>query len=161
MEIREVVTKPSQVINAVVTGLRKHSQREDFEIDMSTYGSKRDLGNSPICYGCAATSCLQQLAGRDLTAEFFIERDFWGEMGDSKGSPLGLDWEEVNNFESVINNFRLGSFGSLFWYFNIILSSSKISCLEDNYKFSLETYNWREQLTIVQKLVYELQLQGL
>ena len=84
--------KPSSAIRAMIDGLKKQSQREGFEVCMGTYGEYR----TGICFACAATCALQELAGVDFTD------DMISTVG-SRAAVTGFDPVELRKFELAMN----------------------------------------------------------
>ena len=61
--------KLSKVVHAMCDGLLVAADRDDFYVDMNTFGDTADFGapNNECCYGCAATCTLMRLTGVQLT----------------------------------------------------------------------------------------------
>lgn len=144
--IKETLKVPSAALQAMVDGLRKQSQRDDFEIDMSSFGHAK--GN--ICFGCAATCTLQEVSGIDLTPDAV---HFYGDRADK----IGFDRLEVAQFEDVMDSARQGALQRLFDFF----SRSQEHDVIYNYRFWLTTPNWRAELSKVEALIAELKSKGL
>lgn len=66
VSFKDVVTKmkPSQIIMAMVKGLKA----EHVKVDMGTFGSTSNEGKKEVCYGCAATNTICEIAGVKPTA---------------------------------------------------------------------------------------------
>jgi hypothetical protein len=144
-KIKDVITKPSEALQAMVDGLLEQSQRSDFKIDMNIFGKYDSYDN--ICYGCAATCTVQKLLNKNLTKENInmnLHSEFYG-------------IEDICKFESVMNDARGGYLERLFEYFDL---SDKFEDDFDN-RFWLETDNWQEELPEVNELIKELKEKGL
>lgn len=63
-KIKSIVSKPSEAVQAMIDGLKN---RRGLRINMGTYGQSEDE-KSKICYGCAATCTVQQVAGKKIPA---------------------------------------------------------------------------------------------
>jgi hypothetical protein len=57
--IKDIVSKPSQLIIAMCDGLEKQNKRRSFRVRMDTFGASR----GKVCYGCAATCALSDIFG--------------------------------------------------------------------------------------------------
>jgi hypothetical protein len=99
--------KPSKAVRAMVEGLRDIKTRDDFEIDMSSYGDSDEEGT--ICFGCAATVTLMRVTGVTFTP------DTIGQDRVDRMIAMGMDptdtfsYYELQAFEMAINNLRLGN----------------------------------------------------
>lgn len=106
--IKDLAPKPSDAIKAMCVGLRRQSQRADFCISMGSFGD----ASFDMCYGCAATCAIQELAQRDLDVDTII--------GVSKrADALGLSRRDMYAFEGLIDRVRRGVFGPLFEYYGM------------------------------------------
>lgn len=99
--IAELVRKkPSKVIRAAIHGLQTHRDRDDFIIDMHTFGGVAFRNNGDhVCMGCLATCALQSLANVELTAGNIIGCD-------SRAAAIGVHKIEVYRFDSAVNALR-------------------------------------------------------
>lgn len=145
--IKELAPKPSDALQAMVDGLLNQSKRTTFEIDMNGYG-----GADKICYGCAATCTIQQLAGKNL-----IPRDILDCT--SRAESLGFDPRELGDFEIAINEARMGQLLHLFIFYNLHYKSKEKYKYDSH--FYLEDNDWREQLPQVITLIELLKSKGL
>lgn len=170
MKIRDIVTKPSEALQAMVDGLKEQDEREDFEIDMDVWGMVRNK----MCFGCAATCAIQKIAGKNLNHD--IPKEY---MDKSTGEIravhlheeiLGLETtQEATDFECAINNARKGKLPLLFKFFDIYpvdyMTYAKyktLTCIYDdkNNLMSMETNNWRKFIPFVEKKIMQLQEAG-
>lgn len=92
-----------KAIQFMIDGLKEQSERIDFRIDMSTFGSKED----DICFGCAATCATQKATGINLTPESILHP--WSIFDISK--------EDTDEFELAIDYLRSGITRHIFKYF--------------------------------------------
>jgi uncharacterized protein (UPF0276 family) len=141
--IKDIISKPSEALQAMVDGLLEQAQRKDFKIDMLTFG----YYTNKLCYGCTATCTVQKLLNKNLTEEN-INSDYHSEF-------YGI--ENIREFENVIDSARAGFLKSLFNYFNL---GDKF---EENFnnRFWLETDKWKKELLKVEELIKELREKGL
>ena len=143
-QIKDIISKPSEALQAMVDGLKAQSEREDFVIDMDSYGTH----DYKICYGCAATCTIQQLTGKKLTSKNIDETS-------DRAKFLKLDEYDLDDFEFIMNNVRSGYYiEGLLQYFNIT-KRVKRPC------FSLKSHNWKEEIPKVKKYIKYLQEKGL
>ena len=142
--IKEIISKPSEALQAMVDGLKTQSKRKDFKIRMHTFGET----NGDICFGCAATCTVQQLTGINLTdTNIYLFQH---------SKVLNIEKRDIEKFEIAIDGTRKGYLRKLFGYFGIEIP-------EKYYKrqnFYLGTITWKEELPIVNKLIEELKEQG-
>lgn len=137
------VPKPSDLLFAMIKGLEKQSKRKDFKIDMGTFGDARWVtGNKQICFGCAATCTIQEIAKKKLDPSniaYLLDR----------AKLLGFEEGELNQFESWVDLMRRGNDSSIY-------NSSTIEALEHLYDCSLpepienlkplHTRNWKKNI---------------
>jgi hypothetical protein len=138
--IRELIkNKPSVALQAMVNGLQAQSNRDDFRIRMSTYGAY----GGGICYGCAATCALQELAqvNFDFPAISSLKK---------RAAACSFSYEETDKFEAAIDNARLGELAGLFRFCEIPYMGGF------DFWFCLEDYSWVEELGKVEKAIAEM-----
>jgi len=149
-KIRDIISKPSEALRAMVDGLLEQSQREDFLIEMSDWGSATEK----VCFGCAATCTLQKVAGINLmpgTQRYGVGNLDW------RSDQLGLDENDVNHFENAMNDARMGDLETLFEYFDIDVQG--LGLIRD-YEWYLHNDNWRKQLPQVEETIQYLISKG-
>ena len=145
--------KPSDLIQAMITGLKFQDSREDFFVDMGSFAGKRpsfgDEGET--CFGCAATCALQQLSGVNLTSKI-------GGLHSSyiRSSVYKLDPLEVSDFEIAIDALRKGDCATIIGLYGV----SHRQWPEMNLPM-LRTDNWRKKIMYYQRLVEALKVKGL
>jgi len=149
--IKELLPKPSDAIKAMLAGLQKADHERGFQIDMSTYGAVSDedeCGSEPICFGCAATCAIQHLLGRPFLPEEIDDRS-------KHAAVLNVHWQEVNAFETAIDNFRTGFIYVLFRFYELDLSENRFKALEAHVdrNIYLKTHNWTEQIPAIEKAI--------
>jgi hypothetical protein len=149
--IFELAPKPSDAVRAMIDGLREHSKREDFKINMAYFGLKPTLsllGDSNICYGCAATCALQKITGVTLVWETIEE------VGRVKA--YDLQYGDMKTFEIAIDGLRCGELNSLFSYYGV----PQIRWFDFNLPH-LKTDSWEAGLPRYEKLYKKLIEKGL
>ena len=137
--------KPSDALEYMCDGLLRQDKREGFEIDMATFGRFGDRFNRQVCFGCAATSTVQEVAGRNLDASNIHDR-----------KSIGFDQYELCVFEMVINDVRLGSLRSLFDFCNL-----EIDPFEWEHLWLMNNENWKSCITKVRKVIREMRAKGI
>jgi len=144
--------KISTALQAMIDGLKFQSQRKDFRVDMSTFGTFTYFENKVdlVCFGCAATCTVQQLSKVNFTDS---------QIGSSSGrSRLTIhNSNDLDRFEEAIDYARMGDLFSIFDYMGDC-DSHEIS---DDDRWLLGTADWQEQMPIVQNFVDMLKLKGL
>ncbi len=139
--------KPSVAIQAMCAGLLAQSRRKDFTVDMSAFGEV----TAGVCFGCAATCTAQRLTSVDLTAETVEARG-------NRARALGVDYDDLAEFEDAIDDFRRGWPNDLFDYFGCTPETPPDPSGEP---WRLETGNWRAQLPVVRAYAHRLAQEGL
>lgn len=147
--IKELAPKPSDALQAMVDGLLAQSKREDFKIEMESYGEINDHGT--ICFGCAATCAIQQIAMKNLPIRYEIERRSF------RAEYLELGYRELAFFERAINFARIGDLFFIFQFYNLEKEFDNIF----NGSYFLDNDNWKDELPKVEKLIAELKSKGL
>lgn len=67
--VKELIhRKPSLVVRATIHGLQTASTREDFRLNMNTFGDTGKSGDKRVCIGCMATCAMQSLFNVTFTA---------------------------------------------------------------------------------------------
>lgn len=158
-KIKDIITKPSEALNAMVIGLMRQNMRSDFTISMETYG-----GNNGItCFGCAATSAVQELTKQTVTIQDFKgEIEFFSDNWDAIFK--GYDAPDIHSFELAINSARVGFIYELFKYFNLAYTQERD---EEFFKYyetlgiDMTSYNWCCHLENVIKFIHKLRQAGL
>lgn len=157
MRIKDIAKKPSDLANAMVIGLLRQNTRTDFRIDMDTYG--KTSYDSEVCFGCAATSCLQQVSNVNYTAQRIgqgrADSEYW--LKDVYG--LQFDYLDVREVEIVVNNLRLGYIKKLLRYYDVEEKFDDFS--EFSGDWYMETFDWCCQLPKVIKFIHALRKAGL
>jgi len=146
-KITDIISKPSEALQAMVDGLLEQDQRSDFRIDMATFGNYDP--ERKICFGCAATCTAQKLAGINFTGKEIDnerEREYF----------LDIKMADYNDFENVIDSVRRGAVSDLFDYFDIGTGLQ----YQFDAKFDLENDNWKEQIPEVLQVIEDLKKKG-
>lgn len=141
--------KPSRAIRAMIEGLRTASQRDDFAVDMTTFGyvgrsylsdealrpAQRELAEEHrLCFGCAATCAIFALSDKLADATFPAAR-----LGAINGranllsSKFNVHVEEgdVSEFEDALDDFRCGIPVTLFQYLGVTAPEGFFSTKEE------------------------------
>lgn len=99
---KETNYKPSIAILRTLEGLETQGKREDFIFNMATFGSSYE----GLCYGCAATACLQEIANFNLNETTIKSFEL-------RAQALNFDILELLSFEKVIDEARIGKLQKL------------------------------------------------
>ena len=133
--------KPSDALEYMCDGLLRQDKRKGFKVTMWTYGG----ADEQVCFGCAATSTIQEIAGRNLTASNILNRQL-----------IGFDSRELNEFELVIDAARKGFLRLLFDFCEIT---------EVRYRewgnWSMRDHNWKSCIPKVRKAIREMRAKGI
>ena len=172
INIHETVKLPSTALQYMVDGLLRQSKRDDFIIDMATFGKidtllfnevaedKAFYVGKKYCFGCAATCTLQEIANKNIIPnDIAIARNF------NRSKYLGFNVEEMLTFESAIDEFRIdGSLEGLFGFFYTGPEGSfqlvSLDWLEEIPQVSLTDNTWEAQLLEVYKIIDILKSKG-
>ena len=134
--------KPSDALEYMCDGLLKQDMREGFEINMATYGDS----DGQMCFGCAATSTIQQIAGQNLYANNILSRQL-----------IGFDLSELNVFEKAIDRARVGYLTWLFKFCEV----TEVDCLRWEFLWSMQDENWKACIPVVRKAIREMRAEGI
>ncbi len=148
IDIKEAIEyKPSKALEFMVKGLIKHDKRNDFEVDMDTFG--RHNTDSKMCYGCAATCVLQEITGINFTEETTNLNNCY------RNDLINIHQRKI--FEGAIDNARHGLLLRLFEF------CKKERYYKEEYykKWEMQNSNWKKELPKVRKLIKELKSKGL
>lgn len=158
--IKDIISKPSEAIDAMINGLLKQDARKDFIVNMHTYGRtvKLDPPNclNSVCFGCAAACCIQEITSVNYTPKHEIG------ITRIRASLSGIDENDLAEFEGVIESLRHGSIYSLFEYFGIkeLYNNEKILSFE-KHLLVLGNDCWKEGLEPYKKCSAYLKTRGL
>lgn len=145
MKIKDKISKPSQALQAMIDGLRTQSQRYDFKIRMGTFGHS----DGAICFGCAATCAVQEIAQTNLSVSamhYFVDR----------AAALNFELSGFAEFEGSIDTARYGDMGRLFEYFDLDYSKGQ----NYNIDLVLRDDDWEKVLPNYEALVARLEKDG-
>ena len=155
--IKELAPKPSDALQAMLTGLKELPEKGKLKVDMDTFGRNR----GSVCVGCAATACLMTLSGVD-NPEFFVS------LGNSNPSKLSRlraynleDSEdslaEFASFENAIDAFRNN--GNLSWLGSFYgVNLSEFDYYVDGF---IDSDNYWEFFPQIEQLIADLREEGL
>ena len=144
--IREILeNKPSRAVKAMCDGLEKQDKREGFVIYMATFG----IADDEICFGCAATCAIQEIAGKDFTDKE-IEHVY------ERAAFLGFIFADLEFFENTIDELRNGEVKPFGKYFDI----EKMPTPE-RYLQCLHTDDWKKYLPAYRAYQKQLEEAGL
>ena len=90
--------------SAMIKGLKNQEKREDFTINMGSYGevySNNDI-DQKICAGCAATCAIQEYFGINFDADNIYQRYH-------RADAVGVDFNTIIKLETAIEDLRTGS----------------------------------------------------
>lgn len=93
--------KPSVAVKAAIAGLRDAIQRDDFIVDMMTYGDHRNFGGRQLCMGCLATCTFQELAQVRFSPDIISSHT-------NRARAVQLTRDRYHDLEHAINSLRLG-----------------------------------------------------
>lgn len=134
--------KPSKILQTMIDGLRKQSQREDFSIAMGTFGTT--IGE--VCFGCAATCAAQEASGINYTPEVSIK------YAAGRAETLGVETQDLLIFEHMIDRVRVGSIYSMFAF----LGLNREHRSDYSNRWCMGSGNWEGEIPKVEKLIAEL-----
>lgn len=147
-KIKDIISKPSEALQAMVDGLLEQNARPDFRIDMNTFGSFSEMKH--VCYGCAATCAVQKLIGVNFNKENINLR----------GLAVNIEHVDLSAFEWRIDMARMGLLRLLFLYFGFDDNILDIGSNLTTALFCLENHNWRQELPKVTAHIKLLQEEG-
>lgn len=131
----KLAPKPSDAVMAMILGLEEQSKREDFVIDMESFGMRRKLeGRGIVCLGCAATCALQKMTGINLTEDVICGNA-------TRAEALKMQALEMEVIEIMFDRLRQGDSYLLFTTYGVnpsIVPPFNLPCLY--------SHNWRDGL---------------
>lgn len=137
LELLFGLTKMSDIIDVMVYGIETQSRRDDFKVDMNTFG-RVDEEQPGVCFGCAATCALSTLTAIPFTVAKHTTEGWFTEIKRTYNyERLMGAWVEI---ESFFDNLRRG-FISEAWQIPDQIFFDHLSGLP-----RLETDSWRENL---------------
>ena len=157
ISIREVCPKMSDAIDAMIKGLRE-ILGDNFKVDMESFGH----ANRGVCYGCAATCAIQQIAGKLFTPDDLE----YAYMVAKKATALDMNKEEMLAFETAIDQFRMGNIWFLLKFYGIRAESSGINILLPNGSkvmmgsWYMNTRDYKAQLLFIEEWNNQLKQAG-
>ena len=119
----EIQGKPSIAILRTIEGMRRLKQNKNFELDMFTFGKVKE----GICYGCAATAAIQEIAQIELTQENIS-------MISQRAKALSFDLKELYRFEHAINDARVGNIVNLLKFCDITNVDARVRYWERRWR---------------------------
>ena len=134
--------KPSDALEYMCDGLLRQGRRKGFRIAMCTYGDS--IGQK--CFGCAATSTIQEIAGRNLTVSNILNRQL-----------IGFDPDELDEFETVIDFARTSSLSQLFDFCEV----TEVDYRKWEDLWSIRNENWKSCIPTVRKAIREMRAKGI
>lgn len=134
--------KPSDALEYMCDGLLRQDKREGFQINMMSFGHPE----GQMCFGCAATSTIQEIAGQNLTASNIRFRQL-----------IGFDPRELREFELVINDARVGWLTPLFGFCEV----PKVDSREWSFLWQMHNENWQSCIPKVRKAIREMRAKGI
>lgn len=140
--IKHYLPTPSAALTAMCDGL----EAEHVQVDMSTYGEKRN----GVCYGCAATNTIIEAVpwlGLEDLAENGAEGFAYVVPDDYK--------IEVSRFESSIDDARLGGIKLLFAFYGLDVPVDLVLPT-----FSMLSNNWKSEIPAARRYAEYLQREG-
>lgn len=152
--IKDILPKVSDVIQAVIDGIKNKVKDKQFVFDMSNYGYiSRE---KQICVGCLATATICNIY--DIKFEDANIRGFTNINGCHVADIASVDYNSLSIFESAINQIRYGSLLKLFHYYNDYISDEMYFQIDqfsehirwDNYGFeSIDNESFRKHNKII------------
>ena len=131
-----------EIIDAMITGLKKHSKRKDFEINMNTFGT---IGEE-VCFGCAATCALQEITGKTITIKSVDDYLNYDDIETCQFFSNGITDGEIDRLENQIDSFRSGNPLGLMKICHVPVKYwEPISEVGTN-AWELENHNWKTEL---------------
>lgn len=179
---------PSDYLEAMIIGLRKLSDHPDFAFRMTTFGEVEVVDGRRVCFGCAATAAIGEIAGKlypDVIAsiepddlEYFRlgEDNGWAELAALGGTKTGLDgvdWGQskihwvVGRLEVAFDDARQGSLGGLFNFCQECYPEGTIRKMSFNDRvrwngrWHLSSMDWADEIHLIESTIVEMRAVGL
>lgn len=145
--IRDIISKPSQALRAMCQGLIEQDKREDFEVDMGTFGEM--YADIKKCFGCAATCAISKIANVNFTLGNIDDRTL-------RARYSNLSLFDLRRFEEAMEYARVGDTEELFNYFQI--EEYPYELQETNVCFI--NANWQQSTKDIQPYIERLEEAG-
>ena len=144
-------------VEAMTKGLKRQERREDFNIDMDSFGDSC-VDNNPtsqpfhameICFGCAATCAVQELFGIDFESDNIWERCF-------RADSVNVDIDIFEGFESAIDHLRCGRSHLLGIFCDLDVDDKCLTIEKFARLPELGTYTWEDNLPGYEDVLQEI-----
>lgn len=149
--IFELAPKPSDAIKAMWQGLIEQSKREDFVINMQSFGGYSTFQG--ICFGCAATCSIQQLSG----VNFEMSNSHSIVDVSKRSKLLKIEMDSLNRFEACIDEFRNGDLTYLLDFYD---RNTELNIVYDEFPpdinfpdILMDDDDWKHQEPQVNKII--------
>ena len=157
MYIKDIAKAPSEVLALMIRGLQRQSERDTFCVAFQSFGSV--LLDDNVCFGCAATCVIQEIAGKDFTPTVSIR------MPDTRKVYLGIEdtIDAFTAFERAVDSIRRGTWSHLFAWYQISIRGHMD---ELNHIFMplvinpMEDLTWRKLIPVVENIIIQLRRLG-
>lgn len=148
--IKDLIKKPSDILDLMVTSLTNQGNRHDFIVDMTKFGGTTVINNQTIPCGCAAICAVQELMGRmypiDVISNPLDRSDF-----------MLLERKDLHLFETAVNMLRTGA---VTWPFIFLGVEFGDDIVKLNNSFHLANRTWPAQLSAVGRVAEVLKQKG-
>lgn len=168
-KIKDIISKPSQALRAMVDGLYEQSTKDDFVIDMHTYLGTEDIGferngeEKIVCVGCAATCAVMKLTGTKFDPINVEYNPNVGALEEYMSKYYDFSFHDIRQFEQAVNAIRFNcDLSLLFAYFDISFFSVPYQFLRNTVDAKMDSDNWKEFCSLyVEPLILQLEAVGL
>lgn len=109
---KQIDRKPSVVVRAAIHGLQTNKDRNDFRLDMGTYGGVGYRGEKVVCIGCMATVAMQSISNVVFTSSTIHNHH-------QHANACGSSAIDVAIFEIAVNDLRLNTTTELYRICNL------------------------------------------
>lgn len=140
-----------RAVEAMIVGLETQSKREDFHVNMTTFGTvacKSSFGTfkaeeyhsktNTVCFGCAATCAVQQLTGINFYTHHTVDKII------QRAELVSTSYNDLNDFETAIDDLRESDLLMLSQYMGVDIDVISVKLY--NQLPVLESNNWRDGL---------------
>jgi hypothetical protein len=137
ISIKDICPTMEQAIRAMISGIITQIKRDDFSINMESFGGFVPFSTGEdMCYGCAATCTIQEIAHINLTSKDIANVH-------KRAAALNFNSLQLVSFEQAIDGMRSGYLTPLVQFYHepqwaAILPDLLARMKNSGYRFSLE-----------------------
>lgn len=144
INIKKKVKHVWKALEFMRDGLLKQSRRKKFKIFMGTFGQSVN----DICYGCAATCTIQEIANKNFVNGEIVNTS-------SRAEYLHFDKYELSHFEDAIDSARAGFLSNIF---SFLEKEDMYHSHKDKLRYTMDDFcmdgdDWKDEIPSLNKVI--------